>query len=56
LLGIRVPRGISAELPPGLAEKKVHVSIRGDVIRVSPHLYNTEADVERFLEVLRTSL
>jgi len=28
------------------------VSVRGDNIRVSPHLYNTAADVDRLLEAL----
>jgi selenocysteine lyase/cysteine desulfurase len=53
LFGLRRPEG----LPPGLAKRLqaagVFVSLRGDAIRVSPHLYNTEADVGRFLDVLK---
>jgi len=45
--------------PAGLTERlksaKVHVSVRGDCIRVAPHLYNSVADIERFLDVLSTA-
>jgi cysteine desulfurase/selenocysteine lyase len=41
---------------PTLAERlraaDVVVSLRGDVIRVSPHVYNNEADLARLLDVL----
>ena len=33
----------------------VHVSIRGRSMRVTPHLYNTDADVDRFIDVLARS-
>lgn len=52
LFGLRRPGG----LPPGLGEKLaahgVYVSIRGDAIRVSPHVFNTSGDVERFARAL----
>ncbi len=35
-----------------LREHDVHVSLRDDGIRVSPHVWNTPADVERLLELL----
>jgi selenocysteine lyase/cysteine desulfurase len=47
-LGRRVPEGLAARL----SEEKVFVSVRGESVRVSPHLYNTEKDVERLFEVL----
>lgn len=37
---------------PRLAALQVYVSMSGDSIRVSPHLYKTEADVDRLLEEL----
>jgi selenocysteine lyase/cysteine desulfurase len=43
-------------LPERLAAAKVHVSVRGDAMRVTPHLYNNEADVERLFKVLAQSL
>ncbi len=35
-----------------LATAGVDVALRRGRLRVSPHLYNTEADIERALEVL----
>lgn len=35
-----------------LKSQKVQVSLRGDRLRVSPHLYSTEADVDRLLAAL----
>ena len=46
--------------PPGLLQilraRNVHVSVRGSSVRVTPHLYNNESDIERFFEALRASL
>lgn len=53
MLGIRLPGGLPPGLPARLEQARVFVSIRGDAIRVSPHVYNGENDVERFLDVLR---
>ena len=36
--------------------EKIYVSVRGDVIRVSPHVYNDESDIERLLSALRACL
>jgi selenocysteine lyase/cysteine desulfurase len=35
-----------------LYERDVCVDYRGDGIRVSPHFFNTEADVDRLFEAL----
>ncbi|HLL77122.1 MAG TPA: aminotransferase class V-fold PLP-dependent enzyme [Pyrinomonadaceae bacterium] len=53
MTGIRLPKGLPAGLGERLAEEKVFVSIRGDAIRVSPHLYNGEEDVRKFFSALR---
>ena len=45
-----------ADLAERLAEEKVFVSVRGGSVRVSPHLYNTEEDVERLFSVLAKML
>jgi selenocysteine lyase/cysteine desulfurase len=34
----------------------VYVSVRGDSIRVAPHLYNDTSDVDRLFSVLDTVL
>jgi selenocysteine lyase/cysteine desulfurase len=54
-LGLRFPGGIPAGLPAQLAAENVHVSVRGAAIRVTPHLWNTDADVERLFAVLRSA-
>jgi selenocysteine lyase/cysteine desulfurase len=57
VLGLRFEGGITGRLVQRLAEQKVFVSLRGgDVMRVSPHVYNDAADVERFGEVLQAAI
>jgi selenocysteine lyase/cysteine desulfurase len=53
MIGIRHPNGIPASLPSLLKEAKVFVSIRGDSIRIAPHLYNDFDDIDRLFEVVR---
>jgi selenocysteine lyase/cysteine desulfurase len=36
-----------------LAERHIHVSVRGPAIRVSPHVYNDAADLARLSSALR---
>jgi len=56
IVGVKLPRGLPSGLTERLAEARVYVSVRGDSIRVAPHLYNDEADVERFVAVLRSAV
>jgi selenocysteine lyase/cysteine desulfurase len=53
LIGVRLPNGIPDGLGERLAAEKVFVSIRGDAIRIAPHLYNDEGDIEKLFAVLR---
>jgi len=53
MIGIRFPGGVPRPLVDRLERERVYVSVRGDAIRVAPHLYNDEADVERLLVILR---
>jgi selenocysteine lyase/cysteine desulfurase len=55
MIGIRHPAGIPSGLVNLLKRAKVFVSIRGDSIRVAPHLYNSRSDVEHLFEILRSS-
>ena len=55
-LGLRFAHGAPDALPERLARERVYVSARGDSLRVTPHLYNDEADVERLVAVLRAVL
>ncbi len=54
IVGVRMPGGVPPELGERLAAAKVYVSVRGDSIRVSPHVYNDADDVARLFEVLAT--
>ena len=56
MLGVQLPDGLPADLADRLAAARVHVSVRGDSIRVAPHLYNDERDVERFVSVLGAAI
>ena len=56
LIGLRSPRPLPADLPARLAAQRVYVSVRGQSIRVSPHVYNTEADIQRLVAALGASL
>lgn len=47
MIGIGVPGGLPPDLPDRLAANRIYVSVRGDSVRVSPHLYNDEQDVSR---------
>ena len=55
MIGIRHAEGIAAKLTTNLKEANVFVSIRGDSIRVAPHLYNDLSDIDRLFEVLRAA-
>ncbi len=55
-LGLGFPEGLPAGLPERLAQERVYVSLRGASLRVTPHLYNDDADLDRLFAVLRTVL
>jgi selenocysteine lyase/cysteine desulfurase len=52
MLGLRSPAPLPADLPTRLAAANVFVSVRGQSIRISPHLYNTPEDIERLFATL----
>ncbi|HKP15894.1 MAG TPA: aminotransferase class V-fold PLP-dependent enzyme [Gemmatimonadaceae bacterium] len=56
IVGVKLPRGLPSGLTERLAQARVFVSVRGDSIRVAPHLYNDENDVARFVKVLGAAL
>ena len=53
ILGVGFERGIPPELVQALAAEKVFVAPRVGRLRISPHVYNDEQDVERFVKVFR---
>ncbi len=52
LTGLRLPRHDPRAVLEALNASGVHVSLRGDCVRVSPHLYNDIADIDRLIAVL----
>ncbi|GJL80435.1 MAG: aminotransferase [marine bacterium B5-7] len=51
-LGIRFPGGLPDHSLEHFSKRNIHISIRGDSIRVTPHLYNNDTDSIRFIEAL----
>ena len=53
IVGLGAPAGRDpAAVGRRLEERGIHVSLRGDAIRVSPNVYNTVADVDALVEAL----
>lgn len=57
ILGVRLPPKADLDrLRSTLAERKVTASLRGESLRVSPHVYNDRQDIEALLDALRAGL
>ncbi|MBR1150190.1 aminotransferase class V-fold PLP-dependent enzyme [Bradyrhizobium sp. JYMT SZCCT0428] len=56
ILSLAFKGGMPAGLVGGLASDGIYVAPRLGRLRVSPHVYNDEADVDRFVEVLARRL
>lgn len=53
LFGVKLPAGLDVEsCRQHLAERRIHVSVRGTAVRVSPHVYNDEHDLARLTDAL----
>jgi selenocysteine lyase/cysteine desulfurase len=55
-LGLQMAGEPPSGLLPELAKRNVYVSVRGASIRVTPHLYNTGADIDRLVQALEQVL
>jgi selenocysteine lyase/cysteine desulfurase len=53
ILSLRFPRGMPEHLIARLAAENVHVAPRVGRMRISPHVYNDEEDVDRFVATFR---
>jgi selenocysteine lyase/cysteine desulfurase len=53
ILSLRFPAGMPDDLVARLAAENVYVSPRLGRMRISPHVYNNEADVDQFVTVFR---
>jgi len=55
LFGLGMPTGLDLDTVRGALEhRNVSVSLRGSSLRISPNVYNDEADVQALVEVLET--
>ena len=52
MIGLQKTGGLPKDLTSKLAEQRVFVSLRGETIRISPHLYNNLNDLERLFSAL----
>ncbi len=54
-VGLRFPQGVPPDLPQRLAAERIYVSVRGQsALRVTPHVYNTEADIDCLIRAIGT--
>ena len=53
VLSLAFPKGMAPDLPKRLAAENVHAAPRLGRLRISPHVYNDEQDVDRFVEVFK---
>lgn len=56
MIGLRLGPDAPPDLAARLASENVFVSVRGESVRVSPHLYNTERDVDRLFGALERAI
>ncbi|WP_425067698.1 aminotransferase class V-fold PLP-dependent enzyme [Reyranella sp.] len=53
LLCLQFPQGMADELPQKLTAENVYAAPRLGRLRISPHVYNDEQDVDRFVDVFK---
>ena len=53
LFGVKLPAGMDPEAcRRHLERQQIHVAVRGNAVRVSPHVYNDEHDLQRLVHAL----
>jgi selenocysteine lyase/cysteine desulfurase len=52
LLGVRLPDAIRSDVVRRLAELDCYAAVRGEMLRIAPHLHVTDTDIERLLHAL----
>lgn len=56
VLSLGFKDGVPAQLVEALAAERIYVAPRLGRMRISPHVYNDEADADRFVQILRRQL
>ena len=52
-LRVKIPNDSRNDLLSKLSEKNIYLSERGGTIRITPHLWNTQEDFEKFIYELK---
>jgi len=55
-LGLEREEGFPEDLIAKMAAQNIYISKRGNSLRITPHVYNTEEDCERLITALATAL
>jgi len=55
-LGLRHPRGLPKDLLEILLADNIYISVRGSSLRITPHLFNNETDIDRLVDALSSAL
>ena len=56
MVGLKLGSAVPEDLAARLARENIFVSVRGESVRLSPHLYNTAEDVDRLFAALAEAL
>ncbi len=54
IFGIKIPEGKLEAIQKSLQANRVSVSFRGDFVRVSPHLYNDQKDMNKLIRAFQS--
>jgi selenocysteine lyase/cysteine desulfurase len=55
LLGLSLSRDSQARVADALAKRRCYAAIRGESLRVAPHLHTTDEDIDRLVNTLRVA-
>ena len=56
MLGVALPAPARAAAPAALADAGCFAAVRGDSLRISPHLHNTPEEVDRLANALAATV
>ena len=57
LFGVQLPKSIDVKSFPDLLKaQKIIVSVRGNFVRVSPHVYNDETDMQALVTAVKKAV
>jgi selenocysteine lyase/cysteine desulfurase len=56
MLGVALPATVRAAAPAALADAGCFAAVRGNSLRISPHLHNTPEEAERLADALAATV